>query len=57
MTDVGLECVCATYIFFVGPAMVQAVSYHTLTIEARDHPQASICGIFGGQNGSGRDFF
>jgi len=34
--------------------MVQAVSCHTLTIEARDHSQASMCGIFVGQSGSGR---
>jgi hypothetical protein len=40
--------------FFIGPAMVQAVSCHPLTIEARDHPQASMCGVFGGQSGSGR---
>jgi hypothetical protein len=52
--DGFLGCVCAIYIFFIGPAMVQAISWHSLTIEARDHPQANMRGIFGGQSGSGR---
>jgi hypothetical protein len=52
--DGFLGCVCAIYIFFIGPAMVQAVSCHPLTIEAKDHPQANMRGIFGGQSCSGR---
>lgn len=58
MTNVGPRqfswmCVRNLYLF-IGPAMLQAVSCHPFTTEARVHPQASMCGIFGGQSGSGR---
>jgi hypothetical protein len=44
----GMEC--------QGHAMAQAVSRRPLTEEARDRVQVNLCGIYGGQSGTGTGF-
>jgi hypothetical protein len=36
--------------------MTQAVSHQHLTMGAQVQPQASLCGIYGGQSGNGTGF-